>query len=219
MIQRRCLAAVAIGAVLLGVVPSSFAAGTAEVVAGLQRWLDETHDLQCRFEQILVSGALGAGLSESGRLYLERPGRMRWEYTRPESKVALLNQDEALLYLEEDAQLIRGGAGWNDSLLVQLLAGEERLERLFRASLVTHPEQGGDGGYRLELVPLASPGGVESVTLSLRGSSFEIEAAEVLDEAGNRMQYKLSALKRNRGISADRFVFHPPPGTEILDPS
>ena len=83
--MRKILVALALCA--LGAAAS--AEEESPALAALQRWLDGTKDLQARFEQSLLSSALGAGPSESGRIYLRRPGRMRWEYTDPEAKIAV----------------------------------------------------------------------------------------------------------------------------------
>ena len=58
--------------------------------AGFQAWLSGTSTLDVRFRQNLVSAALGTTATESGRLYLERPGKLRWDYLDPERKVALV---------------------------------------------------------------------------------------------------------------------------------
>jgi outer membrane lipoprotein carrier protein len=210
--------AIAIPAVMvLG--PPTVAAETPEVLAGLQRWLDGTRDLECRFEQTLVSGALGSGIREMGRLYLKRPGKMRWEYTRPDPKVAILNDGVALLYLPEDRQLIRGDDDWSSSPLLLLLGGAGRLGELFRAELVAAPAGSGAGTHRLRLVPRDRGQSFEEVIVTVAASDFAIAEAEVLDDAGNRMHYRFRSAKRNRGIDDDRFVLDPPPNTEILGPS
>ncbi len=211
----------AVGAVLLLLAAGSpsVAAGRvlepAEVLQGVQGWLDGTHDLQARFEQELVSGALGSGLEESGRLYLARPGRMRWDYLDPERKVALIDGDRSRLYLEEDEQLWEGELDRSEGLLPVLLAAEDRLGGLFEASLAAVPANRGEP-YALRLVPVESTESVEVVTLSVRPPKFAIEQAEVLDAAGNRIVYRFQGMKRNRGMSPSVFHFEAPPGTEIV---
>ena len=101
----------------------------AQVVAGRQRWLDGTHDLQGEFEQILRSGALGAGIRESGRLWVERPGKMRWDYLDPENKIAILDGSRTLLWITEDVfegLLVDG----KDSVVLDAARSGPLLERL-----------------------------------------------------------------------------------------
>ena len=195
-------------------------AGAAEpdataVLEGLQTWLDESRTLQGRFEQELLSGALGAGIEESGRIYIERPGRMRWDYVDPERKVAIVDGERTTLFLEEDLQLMLGRLEGEGDLLPALLAGEGRLASLFEASLVPTEESEKRGSHRLLLVP-RRPGEVfENVELALGRRDFGIIAAVVLDAGGNRLFYRFFELERNRELPPGVFSFEPPEGTAI----
>src|ERR1700675_3658209 len=113
------------------------------VIAGLQSWLDGTSTLEMRFRQSLVSGALGTTASESGRMYLERPGKVRWDYLDPEKKVALLLGDRTALYLEEERLLSRGRLTGDQGLFPRLLAGRDRVDQFFDAAVVATPSAGG----------------------------------------------------------------------------
>jgi outer membrane lipoprotein carrier protein len=188
----------------------------AAAVAGLQAWLDGTQTLEARFRQSLVSGALGTSAIESGRLYLERPGRLRWDYLVPERKIALLVGDRTELFLEEDRQLMRGRLNADSALFPRLLAGRDRVTALFQATVVDDPG-GSTAGTRLKLVPREHGGSLTEVTLLLRTKDWAIEGAEVLDEMGNRTTYVLSGVTRNRKLPAGIFAFEPPPGTEVVD--
>jgi outer membrane lipoprotein carrier protein len=187
------------------------------VLAGLQSWLDGTATLEMRFRQSLISGALGTTASESGRMYLERPGKLRWDYLDPEKKVALLLGDTTALYLEDERLLSRGRLSKEEGLFPRLLAGHDRVDELFAATLVATPATGGKGSYRVRLVPKADRGALTEVTLTLRPPAFSIEGAELLDETGNRTSYTFSNMRRNRGLPDGLFAFEPPPGTEVVD--
>jgi len=191
----------------------------AAVLHGLQLWLDETRDLEGAFSQQLVSGALGADLQESGRLFILRPGKMRWDYHDPERKVALVDGLRTSLYLEEDEQLILGELEPDGGLLPTLLTAELRLDELFEAELVDLPGYEQDEVYAVRLAPRTGQKLLEEVTLLLRRPHYAIQAAEVLDSAGNRIIYRFSQLQRNRGLDPALFEFEPPTGTEVLGDS
>jgi outer membrane lipoprotein carrier protein len=193
------------------------AAEKTTVIAGLQSWLDGTSTLEMRFRQSLVSGALGTTATESGRMYLERPGKLRWDYLEPEKKTALLLGDRTALYLEDERLLSRGRLSGEQGLFPRILAGRERVDALFAATLLATPSAGGSGSYRLRLVPRGDQGALSEVTLTLRPPAFSIEGAELLDEAGNRTSYTFSSVRRNRGLPDGLFAFEPPPGTEVVD--
>jgi outer membrane lipoprotein carrier protein len=185
------------------------------VVSGLQSWLDGTQTLEMEFRQSLVSGALGTTTTERGRLYLERPGKLRWDYADPDKKTALLIDDRTELYLQDERTLYRGRLSADQGLFPRLLAGRDRIEAFFAASIVTASTAGPRGLVRLKLVPKADHAALTEVTLALRAPAFGIEAAEVLDETGNRTTYTFSNVRRNRPLPEGVFAFEPPPGTQI----
>lgn len=183
-------------------------------LAGLQAWLDGTKDLQARFEQQMLSGAFGDGSAERGRLWISRPGRMRWEYDEPEPKIAVIDGDRTWFYVEDERQLTLGRLDTDSELLPALLAGEARLASIFRASLAEPAD--GSQFVSLRLEPLRDAGSFEEVRVTLNASDYSIESAEVLDAAGNRVVYRFGRLRRNKGLDPDLFRFEPPPGTDVL---
>jgi len=186
----------------------------AEALASLQSWLDGTRDLRGRFRQRLISGALGRGVEESGRFWLERPGKMRWDYTDPERKVAILDDGRTALYVAEDRQLWEGTLSGSDGILTALLAGDRPLAEVFTISIVEDPGSG--QVLLLRLVPADASGTFEEVTLEVSTPEYAVTGAEVLDSAGNRIRYGFTRLERNRGIDAERFRLEVPPGTDVV---
>lgn len=215
--RRPHLAAVG----LLLALPLCAPARSADLAAGavldrVESWLAETRDLEGRFEQTLLSGALGSGPTESGRFYVLRPGRVRWDYLEPERKVALVDGGESRLWVEEDRQLWEWRLEERDGFLPSLLTSDAAVGELFEPALLATPRSGGDGAYRLLLIPRAGGDTLEEVSVTVRPPKFAIERIEVLDAAGNRTLYRFRDLRRNRGLPPATFHFEPPPGTEIM---
>jgi len=220
MATKKCRVAVAaltITILATAVTGRAAAPGAGEVLAGLQAWLDGTRDLECRFEQTLLSGAFGVGVRERGRLYVKRPGKMRWEYTQPDPKVAILSDDATFLYLPEDHQMIRGEESWSSSPLLVLLSREGRIADVFEVEELDAAESGGP--RQLRMVPREEGQGFVEVIVTVTSPGHAMAEAEVLDESGNRMHYRFRSMRRNRGVSDNLFVLEIPPGTEILGPS
>jgi outer membrane lipoprotein carrier protein len=212
--RRRLIALVALLLAVAGLVGRIAAEGDAgAVVAGLERWLAGTKDLEGGFRQSLISGALGAGVEERGKVYVKRPGNMRWDYREPERKTAIVSGDRTWLYIAEERELTLGRLEEQGRLLPALLAGEQPISELFDARLL-EPAQ--DGSPRLELRPRGAEEDFEHVVVELRAKDFAIRSAEVQDAAGNRMLYAFSDLRRNHGLPDGMFRFEPPPGTSVL---
>ncbi len=212
--MRKCL--VALAGWLLGAGAYASPPTASDLLAGLEAWLASARTLRCRFEQRLVSDLVGETAREEGVLYLARPGRMRWEYLAPERKIALAAGDRAVVYLPETGQWIEGGEAWREGPLWRLLAGDVPIAELFAPSIVATPERGGEGGYRVRLVPRQPLQGIVDVTLWIEPPEMRLRGAEVLDEAGNRIEYRF--LRIRTGVSLDEGLFRiePPAGVEIL---
>lgn len=165
----------------------------------------------------MVSPALGGSFRETGRLRVERPGRMRWDYDEPDPKVALLVGEATFLYLPEDRQLVLGKLSEADRVLPELLAGRRRLEEAFRATRVDSARKGGTGAWRLELEPRQPVAGIEAVVLAVDPRDFRILSADVLDGAGGRTEFTFRCSARNRPVDPGLFQFTPPPGTDVVE--
>ncbi len=186
----------------------------ADAQGAFRSWLEGSTTLEGRFEQTLLSSALGKGPSETGHLYLARPGRVRWEYESPEPKSALVLDGRTLVHLPSDRQLLRGRLE-EDSVLPRLLAGGSRFEESF--SVEDLGPGGRKGTHTLALVPKGSAGGLVKAAVTVRDRTGELEEAEIVDAAGNRMLYRFSAWRRNRPLPEGIFSLEPPAGTEVVD--
>jgi len=187
----------------------SMAGQADELLTGFQRWLDETRDLSGQFEQELLSGAMGTGIEESGRWFLRRPGQLRFDYRRPETKVAVVNGTETLLWVEADASVERGSLDGQSNLLVALLTGERPLDELFVPGIDVEPVR--RGRVRLRLVPIfEEEEAFTELILTVPEDGAGLDAVEVRDAAGDRMLYRFPRLRRNTGVPTDLFDFTPP---------
>ena len=211
---RRSIVALGLSIAMISTGRSAEPSGAAAVLAGLQAWLDGTRTLEARFEQSLVSGALGSGLAERGRVFVERPGRLRFDYAEPERKVAIVDGDRTWLYIASERQLLLGRLESEAELLPVLLAGSKPLAQIFEATLDGPPAER-DRPVRLILVPRDAASDVGQIVVTLRAPAYAIETADVLDAAGNRMEYAFSGLHRNVRLPRGVFEFEAPAGTEI----
>ena len=183
----------------------------------VQSWLDGAETLTGEFRQTLVSGALGGDVVEGGRLWIRRPGSMRWDYEEPERKVAVIHDGSTLLYLEVERQAIEGTLDQGGGVLVALLAGDRPLAQLFSEATARDDDPAPPRGAELlRLRPQTADGTFESVVLVVRRRTGAILSARVRDAAGNVMDYSFPDLARNVELPPGIFDFRIPEGTEVL---
>jgi outer membrane lipoprotein carrier protein len=199
---------------------SSVAAGAADVHTIAQR-VDERynhlHTLEAQFTEIYR----GAGMerTESGTLWLKKPGKMRWEYRSPREKLFLSDGKDAWFYVPGDRQVRRTPMRKLDDLRSPLafLLGKTRLEKELQGlSLAPDMAPWMAGNVVLRGVPKAMADRVNQVLLEITPDS-EIARIVIEEVDGSVTEYRFSEQKENMEVGDQRFRFAPPPGAEVIE--
>lgn len=192
------------------------AAADAALARGVLRRLEEhsarTSDLTARFSQSYRSGMLGREIVEQGTVSLKRPGRMRWEYQKPEAKLFVSDGRRFYFYVPSDRQVIVSEQDEQRSLAARLLSGKGGLGEEFDASLVEPLEE---GVLRLKLLPRREQPDVERAFVDVEPSG-RIRAILLEDAQGNRTRFRFEGVRENGGLPDKLFRFEPPPGAEVI---
>jgi outer membrane lipoprotein carrier protein len=181
----------------------------------LARQVEERHravtDLRARFVQTYRSGALGREVVEQGVLSLKKPGRMLWEYEKPEKKTFVSDGTTFYFYIPADRQVIRRDNADMRGIPALLLSGRGDILSQFQVDL----EPADPPLQRLRLTPRKPDPEVERVLLDV-DESHRIRAIEVIDAQGNRSRFRFEGLKENLGLKDDLFHFEVPRGVEVI---
>jgi outer membrane lipoprotein carrier protein len=161
----------------------------------------------------------GIERTESGSLWLKKPGKMRWEYRSPKEKLFLSDGKEAWFYLPGDRQVRRTSVKKLDDLRSPLgfLLGKTRLEKeLDGLSLAPDVAPVTPGNLVLRGVPKAMADRIREVILEITPDRRIVRIQfEEGDEAVT--EYRFSEQKENAVISDQRFKFTPPAGVEVME--
>src|SRR3954467_1105837 len=77
------------------------------VVERVQKRYDGAADFRARFGQTLTNAAFGRKTSSSGEVLFKKPGRMRWNYEKPDPKLYVADGGTLWLYEPEDKQAFK----------------------------------------------------------------------------------------------------------------
>ena len=160
----------------------------------------------------------GTERTETGTLWLKKPGKMRWEYRSPESKLFLSNGQTAWFYLPQERQARRTPVKQLDDLRspLSLLLGKARLEKeLQNLSVAPDISPLIPGDVVLRGVPKALAERVNEVILEVTADD-RIARIIVDGVDGSATEYRFSGQKENIEVSDQRFRFTPPPGVEVM---
>jgi outer membrane lipoprotein carrier protein len=183
-----------------------------EIAARVDRHYNSLHSLQVNFVQEYAG--LGQHLHESGVLLLKKPGRMKWTYSQPQGKLFVLDGHNAYFYAPGQTQVQRVSAGKLDDIrspLRYLLGHTQIAKELNNLTLTPQGEN-----YDLSGVPKNMEQRVASLrfTVSKNGVILGIRLEEV---DGSTSTFAFSGEVLNPPTSDSDFIFHAPPGTEIVD--
>jgi outer membrane lipoprotein carrier protein len=209
---QSILAATALGACLL-----SFGQASLPSAKDLARRVDghynQLHSLKAGFTESYEG--LGIRRTESGTLLLVKPGRMKWEYSKPAGKLFLLDGKFAWFYSLGDSQVQRIPAKELDDLRspLRFLLGRTELEKeLDGLTLRSAP----NGQFALSGQPKGQENRVARLTLTVTADGT-ITAIEIEESDGALTRFNFTSEQPNATIPAQTFHFTPPAGVPVVD--
>ena len=183
----------------------------ADAVEALRGFMREAASGRASFTQTVTSPDGARRKVSSGTLEFQRPGRLRFHYTRPFEQLIVADGSKVWIHDPDLRQASsRPLAQALGATPAAILAGSN-LERDFE--LQAEPEQGGLEWVRA--VPRQRDAPVQAVRIGWRAAS--LAAIELLDSFGQRSRLDLQGLTLNVTLPPASFRFTPPPGTDVIE--
>ena len=207
--------------VVLGLVTAIATASPAPDVHAVAQAVDERYNhlrsLQAEFTEIYR----GAGMerTESGTLWLKKPGKMRWEYRSPRDKLFLSDGKDAWFYVPGERQVRRTAVKKLDDLRSPLafILGKTKLEKELQGlSLAPDLTPLAAGDVVLRGVPKSLADRVSQVLLEITPEHW-ISRLLIEEVDGSVTEYRFSSYRENVAVPDQRFQFVVPEGVEVID--
>ncbi len=172
---------------------------------------------------------------EAGKVYFQRPGKMRWDYESPEKNVFVVDGKNAWFYVPADHTVTRvptkKSTDWRTPLA--LLAGEMNVSRICNRiqyaedqapenstdvmlycelRSASNSREGGDSGRKP-----ASAEASDNVYLEVVESSGELVRVLVNDPGGIGIEFRFANWQLNPELDDSLFRFQVPPGVAIVN--
>ncbi len=193
-----------------------------EVVKQLQARYEKTKDLQADFAQKTTIEGFERSIASSGKVYIKKPGRLRWNYLDPSVEDIYVNRDDVKVYVPEHKQVLVGK-------LTQMAASKAPLELLLGAAKLDEsfdieptPGKGrGVGGIRLlTLLPKSHEGeagkSLQRIVLEVFPKTYFIRTISLYETSGNVASFEFSSLQPNTGLGDALFNLKLPEGVEVV---
>jgi outer membrane lipoprotein carrier protein len=189
-----------------------------ELAQALQRNYDRIKDFSADFTHAYEGGVLHKQITERGRLFIKKPGKMRWEYAAPEQKLFVSDGLKMYSYIPEDKQVIVTSVPSEDQTATPalFLAGRGSLTRDFIPSLVAAPAGMPAGSRALKLAPKAQQPDYDWLILVVDPASLAIRGLVTVDGQGGKSSFFFTNLKENVGLADSAFMFKIPRGVDVV---
>jgi outer membrane lipoprotein carrier protein len=202
----------------LGVSAARAAAPDLQAVAkAVDEHYNHLRSLQAEFMEIYRGS--GMERTESGTLWLKKPGKMRWEYRSPKDKLFLSDGKDAWFYVPGDKQARKSPVRKLEDLRSPLgfLLGKTRLEKELQG-LGFAPDISPltQGNVVLRGVPKNMADRVNQVLLEITPEN-RISRILIDEVDGSTTEYRFSEQKEDLAVGDERFRFTPPPGVETIE--
>ncbi len=151
--------------------------------------------------------------TESGRLQLRKPGRMRWEYSKPAGKLFVSDGSWLWLYTPTGNRVEKMKLKETDDMRAPLafLLGRLNFSKEFR-TIRGRPVE---GGTLIDAEP-ATPNLPYTHVEFLVGEGYTIRRVKVTGHDGSILDFQFENEKINPRLDASLFRFQPPPGAEVV---
>ncbi|MGC2449042.1 MAG: outer membrane lipoprotein chaperone LolA [Candidatus Sulfotelmatobacter sp.] len=187
------------------------------IAAAVDAHYNHLRSLEAEFTEVYRGS--GMDRTESGTLWLKKPGKMRWEYRSPREKLFVSNGKDAWFYVPDDRQARKESAKKLEDVRSPLafLLGKTKLEKELRGLSVAPdipPLEAGD--VVLRGVPTALADEISEIVLEVTPES-RIVRLIVQGVDGASTEYRFAEQKEDVPIADARFNFKIPAGAEIVD--
>jgi outer membrane lipoprotein carrier protein len=188
-----------------------------ELAAAIQRKYETVRDFSADFVQQQTS-KLKRRLTERGKVWIKKPGKMRWEYKQPEEKLFVADGVNTYMYVPRDRQVFISPMPSDDqaSTPVLFLAGKGNLLRDFVPALTTPPDGLPPGTLSLKLTPKVPQPEYDWLVLSVDPVTHAFRGLSTMDPQGALSTIAFTNLKENGGLAEQLFVFKTPGGVEVV---
>ncbi|MDH5699341.1 MAG: outer membrane lipoprotein carrier protein LolA [Nitrospirota bacterium] len=182
----------------------------------------QTQDLQADFTQETILEGFTTGFTSSGRLYLKKPGLLRWDYLQPSEEQIYVDGDQVMMYVPEHQQVVKGALTQMAASKgpLALLQGAGNLSQQF--TILESANGSKDGGEfpSLTLVPKPvghTPPTIKKIVLKLFPDSYFIHGITLFEVSGNISRVMFDHIQANTGLSSSQLTFEVPPDVVVVE--
>ena len=196
-------------------------ASAAETSLTLEQILDrvEAHytdkSFEAKFMQESTLKAMDITDFASGKIFVRYPGKMRWEYMKPEKQIIITDGFKLWIYRPADNQVMTGSAPafFSDGKGASFLSDIKLIRQKFSISM---DQTENDFFYTLKLKPIEKTLDVTDIHLSVSKRTFTVLRIVTYNSYGDENRIELVNHQFDTKLDESLFSFKVPPGADVL---
>ena len=192
------------------------------VVNKLQARYQKTKDLKADFTQSTRIEGFATPLSSSGRVYIKKPGKLRWDYRDPTVEQIYVIKNQVRMYVPEHKQVLLGELTTMTASRapLRLLQGIADLEEEFTIRPTNGSRRGAGGLPLVTLLPKPtqheSVQSMNKIVIEVQPKTYFLKTVSIHEVSGNISTFEFTNIKHDTGLQDDVFSFKVPPGVEVV---
>ena len=188
------------------------------VVAEVQKRYDSASDFRARFTQTLTSSAMSRKTSSSGEVMFKKPGRMRWDYEKPDKSSYISDGNLLWLYEPDDKQAFKQDLKASQlPAALAFLTGKGKLATEFDITFAVKPGYGTPADHVLSLSPKTAQPQIKTILFVVDPKTFDVRESVIIDGQSNVNDLTFSDIRVNTRLPDTQFKFTPPAGVRVID--
>ena len=200
--------------------PASPVQSAAQVLAAVQKYYVTTQKLKADFKQRYTNTVFGTSSESLGTVMIKKPGKMRWDYSKPDEKFFISDGELLWVYEKATAQCFKQSL--KDQILpvaITFLYGQGDLGRDFNAEL-DPGKYGSRQDLVLELTPKHPSAQYKHLWLVADPTDFHVKESIVQESSDNVNHFTFTNIRLNDQAKFEdkHFKFVPPKGVKIVEP-
>jgi len=186
-----------------------------QLVEGVENTYKDVHSLRADFTQVRRDAVMGGEAEQKGRVQIEKPRKMRWEYTGPDASQVISDGSKLWIYTPALKQVIESDdLSSGGSEVLQLLDSLSEIDEHFEITLLGKGE-GIRKSYEIELVPREA-GAFQKARITVSKKRYTLERLVVVDPMGNEIEMNFSQVRLNVDLPDSAFQFEAPEGVQVI---
>lgn len=177
----------------------------------LDKFLTQTKTMSADFSQTLRTNEGEVLQQTSGRFYLSRPGKFRWNYAEPYEQEIVSDGENIWIYDVELQQVtVQKQSSTLSNTPMALMEGKLKLAEAYAVSELDHR----DGIFRLKLSSKSRDADFAELIIGVDESGMRF--MQLRDQFEQTTDIVFDNLKSNIELASELFEFIPPEGVDVF---